>query len=83
MALVTEQGYSIVEAARAVQTSDKNIQRWMKDPKYNQQAKPVLSQDEKAELLQLRKENKQLRMEKEILLGALGVKRPAPSLRKK
>ena len=70
VALVTEQSYSIAEAARAVQTSDKNIQRWMKDPKYNQKAKNSLSRDEKAELMHLRKENKRLRMEKEILKKA-------------
>jgi len=70
VALITEQGYSIMEAAKAVQTSDKNIRRWIKDPKYNQQVKSVLSRDEKAELMQLRKENKRLRMEKEILKKA-------------
>ena len=67
VALITEQGYSVMEAANAVQTSDKNIRRWIKDPQYNQKAKTTLSGDEKAELIQLRKENKRLRMEKEIL----------------
>ena len=70
VALITEQGYSILQATRAVQTSDKNIRRWMKDPKYHQKAKSTLSRDEKAELMQLRKENKRLRMEKDILKKA-------------
>lgn len=70
VALITQQGYSINDAAQAVQTSDKNIRRWLDDPRFNQQITSGLNQDEKAELMQLRKENKQLRMEKEILKKA-------------
>ena len=70
VALVTEQGYSVVDAARAVDTSDKNIRRWLKEPKHNQKASSSLCSDEKTELMRLRKENKRLRMEKEILKKA-------------
>lgn len=68
--LVQEQGYSVLEASNAVHTSDKNIRRWLKDPKYNSEVTQVLPTDEKAELTRLRKEVKSLRMEKEILKKA-------------
>ena len=70
VSLVVEQGYSVLDASSAVNTSDKNIRRWLQDPKYNNKAKQELSSDEKAELIRLRKEVKRLHMEKEILKKA-------------
>lgn len=70
VSLVLEQGYSVLDASNAVHTSDKNIRRWLKDPKYNHETTQVLSIDEKAELTRLRKEVKCLHMEKEILKKA-------------
>ncbi|KZW98708.1 transposase [Pseudoalteromonas luteoviolacea] len=51
VALVTEQGYSVPKAAASLGITDKLL--------YNC--------NERAELLRLRKENKELRMEKDIL----------------
>ena len=70
--LVTEQGYSQSEAGKNLGVSSKNINRWvgefsgkgcgLKDKKF-------FSTDEN-ELLQLRKENKRLKLEREILKKA-------------
>ncbi|GKS68590.1 transposase and inactivated derivatives [Nitrosomonas sp. PY1] len=63
VSLVTERGYTIVQAAQVVDTSEKNLQRWVK-----QQVQGI--SDERAELNRLRREVKTLRMEKEILKKA-------------
>jgi len=69
VALVTEQGYSIAKAAQAVGTSENNLRRWKKE--LEQEAKGErLTAEERAELVRLRRENKELRMEKEILKKA-------------
>lgn len=69
VALVTEQGYSIAKAAQAVDTSENNLRRWKKELEQEAQGQR-LTADERAELARLRKENKELRMEKEILKKA-------------
>ena len=69
VALVTEQGYSIAKAAQAIDTSEHNLRRWKKE--LEQEAKGErLTAEERAELARLRRENKELRMEKEILKKA-------------
>jgi len=69
VALVTEQGYSVAKAARAVDVSENNLRRWKKE--LEQEASGArLDPDERAELARLRRENKALRMEKEILKKA-------------
>ena len=69
VAPITEQGYSVAKAAQAVNVSENNIRRWRKalDQVANGE---VLAPEEKAELVRLRRENKELRMEKEILKKA-------------
>ena len=69
VALVTEQGYSVSEAAKAVGVKDKLIYNWKKKIEDEKQGK-ALSTEEKYELSSLRKEVKRLRMEKEILKKA-------------
>ena len=64
VALVTEQGYSIAKAAQTVNVSENNLRRWKND--LEQEAiGERLSGDERAELARLRREIKELRMEKE------------------
>lgn len=69
VALVTEQGYSVAKAAQAVDVSEKNLRRWKKELEQEATGER-LNADERAELARLRRENKELRMEKEILKKA-------------
>ena len=69
VALVTEQGYSIAEAARSLDVGPNLLGRWKRE--YEAQAKgESLDKDEREELKRLRRENRELRMEKEILKKA-------------
>jgi transposase len=69
VSLVTEQGYSLAQAAEAIGVREDYIRRWQRD--IEKQTKPsALSAPERDELLRLRRENKQLKMEKEILKKA-------------
>jgi transposase len=71
--LVTEQGYNISEAARNLDIHPNLLRRW-RDQLNNDQAQSFPGKghmiSEKEELNQLRKENKRLRMEHEILKKA-------------
>ncbi len=69
IALVSEQGYSVVEAAASLGITDKLLYNWVTKHKKDNEA-GALSSDERAELNKLRKENKRLQMEREILKKA-------------
>mgnify|MGYP006099240069 FL=1 len=69
VALVREQGYSAAEAAKSLGVATSLIYRW-KDQQEQVLQGQGLADDEKVELQRLRKENKELRMEKEILKKA-------------
>jgi len=69
VALVTEQGYSVPEAAKSLGISAKLLYGW-KQKHEDKQSEKALSDDEREELKKLRKEVKNLRMEKEILKKA-------------
>ena len=69
VALVTEQGYKPSEAARSLGIEANLIRRWKRE--FEDEATGArLSADEREELKRLRKENRMLRMEKEILKKA-------------
>lgn len=68
IALVTEQGYTVAKAAASLGISDKTLHTWVTLAR--NQSDGVLSDDERTELKRLRKENKELRLEKEILKKA-------------
>jgi len=69
VALVTEQGYKISEAARSLDINDNLLRRWQQQ--FEAEASGIrLNGDEREELVRLRKENRKLRMEKEILKKA-------------
>lgn len=76
VALVTEQNYSVAEAAATVGTSPKNLRRW-KQVLAGEASGDRLTSDERVELHRLRRENKQLQMEREILKNRL-LYAPAP-----
>jgi len=69
VALVREQGYSVPEAAKSLGIASNMLYRWKEQIDAQLEGK-VLSEDERGELKQLRKEVKMLRMEKEILKKA-------------
>ncbi|WP_440864007.1 transposase [Symbiopectobacterium purcellii] len=68
VALVTEQGYTIARATASLGISNKTLHTWVSLAR--EQSNGVLSDDERAELKRLQKENKELRTEKEILKKA-------------
>lgn len=70
--LVIEQGYTHIAAAKALDVNVKNLSRWVNDFKKKEngeKVKPRLT-IEQEELLRLRKENKRLQMERDILKKA-------------
>jgi transposase len=69
VALVTEQGYSVAEAARSLDVGENLIRRWRQHIEQGS-AEGQLNANEREELKRLRKENRELRMEKEILKKA-------------
>ena len=69
VALVTEQGYSVAEAAESVGVNPNQIYKW-KDALEAQASGATLSNNERAELIKLRAENKRLKLEKDILKKA-------------
>ncbi len=69
VALVTEQGYKISEAARSLDIGANLLRRWRRQ--FEEEASGArLSMDEREELKRLRKEVRSLRLEKEILKKA-------------
>ncbi len=66
VALVVEQGYSQAEAARSLGIGANLIGRWKRQLEDEASGKG-LSKDEREELKQLRRENRELKMEKDIL----------------
>jgi len=69
VALVTEQGYKVSEAARSLEIGDNLLRRWKREFE-EEAAGSRLTSDEREELKRLRKEVRMLRMEKEILKKA-------------
>ena len=69
VALVRDQGYSVPEAAKSLGINANLLYKW-KEKIEAQSEGEALSDDEREELKRLRKENKALRTEKEILKKA-------------
>lgn len=69
VALVTEQGYSVAEAAESLGIRANQLYDWKAKIESAKQD-GALSVGERSELKRLRKENKTLRIEKEILKKA-------------
>lgn len=69
VSLILGQGYSVADVAKSLGVSTKLLYRW-KDQQKQAKEGQDLEKDERAELERLRKENKILRMEKEILKKA-------------
>ena len=69
VALVTEQGYSVPDAAKSLGVAANMLYKWKEKIEAEQEGK-ALAEDERQERKRLRRENKELRMEKEILKKA-------------
>ena len=69
VALVTEQGYKVAEAARSLDIHENVLRYWKKHYEQEENGE-TLDFDEREELKRLRRENRELRMEKEILKKA-------------
>lgn len=69
VALVTEQGYSVAKAAESLGINPNMLYKWKEKLEEQAQGK-TLAESEREELKRLRRENKELRMEKEILKKA-------------
>lgn len=73
--LITEQGYSQAEAAKRLGIPHANLSRWISDLRGNKVInmsvkKGKMLNAEQKELEELRKENKRLKLEREILKKA-------------
>jgi len=66
--LITEQGYKVSEASSNLDINASMLRRWQRE--LSPESDGSIDADEKAELQRLRKENKTLRMEREILKKA-------------
>ena len=73
VSLVIDQGYSCAEVARRLGVRDNNVNRWVREYRQRNEVESAdgLSHDEmETELKRLRKENKRLEMERDILKKA-------------
>jgi transposase len=73
VSLVLEQGYSCAEVARRLDVPENNVNRWVRKcrERFENESADGLSREQlEAELKRLRKENKRLEMEREILKKA-------------
>jgi len=69
VALVKDQQYKITDAARSLDIQPDLLRRWKREFEA-QDSGESLSKDEREELKRLRRENRELKMEKEILKKA-------------
>ena len=73
VSLVIDQGYSCAEVARRLGVSDNNVNRWVRQYRQRndiESADGLSPEEMEAELKRLRKENKRLEMERDILKKA-------------
>lgn len=69
IALITDQGYSVSDAAKSLGVNANLLYKW-KERQAAEEQGVVLTMNEREELKRLRAENKRLRLEKEILKKA-------------
>lgn len=70
VSLVLDEGYSLSQAARSLGVHPNQIRNWRQKFMAKKEQPKQLSQDEREELRRLRKENRRLRMERDILKKA-------------
>lgn len=74
ISLVTDQGYTVTEAARSLELNRSVLQRWIKEFNADDDGQAFRGNGkltpEQAEIRRLKEENRRLKMEKEILKKA-------------
>jgi len=70
MALVREEGRPVIQVARELGIAESGLRRWLKQADVDAGRREGLTSDEKAELVRLRRENRVLRMERDLLSRA-------------
>lgn len=68
--LAREPGHSIGQVARDLGIANESLRRWVLQADIDRGEAPGLTSDERAELVRLRRENRTLRTEREILKKA-------------
>jgi len=68
--LVLESGESVTQIAKDLDISPGNLRRWVREFRDKGQDKGMLSRDDAAELARLRRENKKLKAQRDILKKA-------------
>ena len=70
--MVLEEGLTVAQAARDLDLTESSLRNWVRQAEVNAGRGPAgaLTSEEREELGRLRKENKRLRMEREILKKA-------------
>jgi transposase len=71
VALVLDQGKTVAEVARDLDLTESSLRGWVERARADRtKGKTGLTSEERAELARLRKENRELKMEREILKKA-------------
>ena len=70
VSLVREEGLAIVRVARDLGIAESGLRRWVRQYDIDSGQQQGLTSDERAELARLRRENRVLRMERELLSRA-------------
>ena len=70
VALVLDEGRSIASVARALGIGESNLGNWVRQARVDRGEREGLTTTERAELARLRRENAQLRMERDLLKRA-------------
>jgi len=68
--LVRDEGKSVAAAARALDLTESALRQWVRDADRDARRTGALASGERKELEQLRRENRTLRMERDILKKA-------------
>ena len=68
--IVRTSGKSIAEVARELGIHDSSLGNWVKQDQVNRGEREGMTSDERQELVELRRENARLRMERELLKRA-------------
>ena len=80
VAMVLEEGRAIAEVARAIGVNEGTLGNWVARERRARAGTDPVTADERAELVELRAENAQLRMERDLLKRSMAfwVKESAP-----